>query len=436
MNPNLLNYANTAAAFGRHAVSAGYFEINAPVFKTLQINGSGRYDHYSEGFGHFSPKIGAKFTPIQQVAIRGTYSQGFRAPTFAESNPASSFPGFVTYQPTSCTFLLAHGGVQNTNGTCSAGTNPYNQSYSVGGGSAGNPNLQPETSRSFTGGIVLQPVRWLSFTVDYYNIKKDKTIVNGPLLGSARAAYYAQTNLAAATAAVAAIPGYSVSAVDAVDPLFPNALPRVLVINAPYVNSGYFKTQGLDFSLAASVPIKEGVKFTSRLDVTDILKFNVDLGDGVVRKYVGTIGPYELSSGAGTPRWRGNWQNTIEVGAFSVSATAYYVSPIRQVGADDLDPGTNGQIDYSCAGSAGNFYSYPTTAALNQYCTIRRFIYADLNATVKVNDKFSFFGNVENFTNERAPVATTAYSGTNYLPTWYYPGVIGRVLRAGASFKF
>jgi iron complex outermembrane receptor protein len=434
LNPNLGNYANTAAAFGAHTVSAGYFELSAPVFKQLEIDASGRYDHYSEGFSHFSPKVGFKFTPIQQLALRGTYSEGFRAPTFAESNPRSSYPGFVTYQPPAA-FVAAHGG----------SSNPYSQPYSVGGGFSGNPDLKPETSRSFTAGLIAQPTRWLSFTVDYYNVKKKDVIVAGPNAGAARSAYYSVAGnnypsgaaaAAAGCAAVAAIPGYSCGATDAIDPLNPNALPRVLVINGPYVNAGYFKTQGLDYSLEARIPITDDVKFISRLDINQILKFNVDFGDGVIRKYAGTIGPYELSSGAGTPRFRGNWQNTLQVGNFSLTATAYYVGRIKQVGADDLGPDANGQIDLSCAGSAGEFYGYPTPEAQAKYCYIKSFIYADLNATFKVNDDFSFYINVGNVTNARAPLAVTSYSGINYLPTWHMPGVIGRTFRAGANFKF
>jgi iron complex outermembrane receptor protein len=64
------------------------------VLDSLELNISGRYDDYSEGFSHFSPKFGAKFTPIKQLAFRGTYSKGFRAPTFAESGPRSQYAGF------------------------------------------------------------------------------------------------------------------------------------------------------------------------------------------------------------------------------------------------------------------------------------------------------------------------------------------------------
>jgi iron complex outermembrane receptor protein len=110
-NAKLDTYSlTTSSAFGKHTVTAGYFELLAPVLNQLEINASGRYDHYSEGFSHFSPKIGAKYTPLRQLAFRGTYSKGFRAPTFAESGARSQYAGFSTFTPPE-TFQNAHGGL-------------------------------------------------------------------------------------------------------------------------------------------------------------------------------------------------------------------------------------------------------------------------------------------------------------------------------------
>lgn len=93
-------------------MSAAFFEVDAPILEQLEVNVSGRYDHYWEGFDHLSPKVGVKFTPIRQLAIRGTYSEGFRAPTFGESNPASTYAGFSTFTPPA-SFVAAHGGSTN-----------------------------------------------------------------------------------------------------------------------------------------------------------------------------------------------------------------------------------------------------------------------------------------------------------------------------------
>ena len=411
----------TSSAFGKHTVWAGFGEIDAPVTRQLDINVSGRYDHYSEGFSHFSPKAGIKWTPIREFALRGTYSKGFRAPTFAESGPRSQFAGCSTYNTAAnaAAFVAAHGGL----------TNPYAGSYSLCAGLNGNPNLKPELSRSFTAGIIAQPVRWFSLTLDYYNVKKTNVIVAGPLANAAKNAYYSQTTVAAACAAVAAIgPGYSCNTVDAVDPLFPNALPRVLIINQPFVNSAKQETSGLDLSATATHRFGPGIKFTSRVEVTDVFKYDLTPGAGAaVQHYVGTMGPYELSSGNGTPKWRGNWQNTLDIGRLTVTGTAYYVGRIKNVAADEVSP-VNGVIDLSCA---HNLYGTG-----DKFCYISPFIDVDLNAVYRLTDNISFYGNVSNLFNAHAPIAPSSYSGVNYLPTWHINGVIGRAYRVGANFNF
>ena len=416
----------TSSAFGKHTVSAAYFEVDAPIVPMLDVNASGRYDHYSEGFGHFSPKIGAKFTPFRQLAVRGTYSEGFRAPTFAESGPRSQYAGFVTTSPPG-NFCAQHGGSATGTNGCNTGGNPYNTQYSLGRGVAGNPDLKPETSRSFTGGIIVQPVSWFSFTADYYNVKKKNLIVAGPLVGQATNAYYAAINLAAAQAAVAAVgPGYSVNLVDGPDPLYPNALPRVLIINVPFVNANFATTSGLDLAATATVPFGDGNKFISRVEATHIIKYDLNTTAGV-QHYAGTLGPYDLSSGNGTPDWRGNWQNTLQLKNYSISATAYYVAHIKEVSADQ------GNLSLACT---ANLYKSPD-GNTDRFCYVHSFINVDVNQTFRVNDKFSFFINVQNILNARAPIAPAAYaSAPNFLTSWHYAGLIGRQFRAGASFRF
>lgn len=422
-NPNLdVPGLSTAQAYGNRDVWAGYFEINAPILDTLEIDASGRYDHYSEGFGRFSPKIGAKFTPIKEIALRGTYSEGFRAPTFAEIDPRSSFSGFVGYTPNAA-FRAAH-----------PNNASYTTTYSVGRGFVGNPEIRPETSRSFTLGAVFQPTRQISFTVDYFNVKKKGLITAGPLAGDAINAYYsvagqtfasAAAASAAGCAAVAAIgQGYSCNVIDGADPFALNALPRLLVVNAPYVNSAYDLTTGLQFGANAQFDLSDNAQFISRLDVQGTLKFNRHLENGAVQRFAGTVGPADLSSGGGTPKWRGNWQNTLVVGKFSLTATTYFVGSMKGVATDQ------GNLDTSC--DATLYGGGPA------FCKIKRFIYADVNATFEVNENFSFFGFIGNVTNAGAPLyANTLYTTQpNYLASWHLPGLIGRTFRAGANFKF
>ncbi|MDQ0251499.1 iron complex outermembrane receptor protein [Sphingomonas kyeonggiensis] len=429
-NPNLdIPGLSTAQAYGDRSVWAGFFEVDVPVLDSLNVDLSGRYDHYSTGIGRFSPKATAKFQPIKQLAIRGTYSEGFRAPTFAESDPRSSYSGFVGYTPTGA-FVTAH-----------AANPTYIAPYSLGRGYVGNSAIKPETSRSFTLGAIFEPTPWLSFTADYFNVKKSNLIVTGPKTPDAINAYYsvagqtfpnAAAAAAAGCAAVAAVgTGYSCNVVDGADPFAPNALPRLLVVNAPYVNTAYMVIAGLEFTADARIKFSEDFRWESRVDVQETLKYDLHPGGGQpVQRYAGTVGPEDLSSGGGTPRWRGNWQNTFTYNQFSLSTTTYYVGSIKAVAADQASS-INGDI--SCASAI-----YKPTTGSASFCHINSFIYTDVNLTVKVNDKFSFFGLVGNVTNSHAPLfANTAYpSQVNTLTSWHSAGLIGRTFRAGANIKF
>ena len=422
-NADLSYYGiNTSSAQGHQTVTAGFFEIDAPLAEAVDVNVSGRYDRYSQGYSHFSPKIGVKITPIEEISFRATYSQGFRAPTFAESNVNSSYVGGSSFSPPE-SFVNAHTG------------NPaYAGKYNIGRGAKGNPGILPEVSRSITIGTVFKPTRWFNMTADYYNIKKSNLIITGPLGADAVANYYRQTNAAAGCAALAAVgAGYNCNVIDAVDPVNPDALPRLLVFNVPYVNANYEVSSGIDVQAIANVLLSNDVRLISRLDATRVSKLDLVTPAGVVQKYAGTLGPYSLSSGGGTPRIRANWQNALEVGQFSLAATTYYVGRIKQVAADKIEA-IDGVIDLSCKNTLA---PVPKNGDKLSQCYVRPFIYVDLNLGVTVNERLRFFVNIQNFTNVRAPLASAAYLvNPNYLSSWHYAGLVGRNFSAGASFSF
>ncbi len=390
---------NAVSASGKRTVSAGYFEISAPVLKSVELGAAGRFDHYSDGFSKFSPKATIKFTPIRSLALRATYTQGFRAPSFAESQNGAVI-GYTSATPPAAV-VAAHG------------NNAYVQSYSLGYNSASNPDLKPEKSRSFTGGAIFQPTRWLSVTADYYNIKKTDVISGGPLAGTAIANYYAGTALPA---------GYTVTLDDA-DPLFPNAIRKVLIVNSPYANASSLQTSGIDVSVQADFKFGGGNRFTSRLEGTEILTYDFDPGDGIIDSYVGTQAPYVLSSGAGTPRWRANWMNSVQVGPATLTATAYYTSGYKNVAVDQSGHGAN-----TCA---DNLYGTGDV-----FCRTKGFFTLDLVGQFKVNDKFTFYLNAVNLLDASAPINPANYAAVNYNPTWSQQGIVGRTIRGGANFKF
>ncbi|WP_158543252.1 TonB-dependent receptor [Dyella psychrodurans] len=389
---------------GARNVSGIYAEFDAPLLENLEMDASGRFDHYPRVGNNFSPKVGLKWKPFDWVALRATYSKGFRAPQFGES--AGSFSaGFVNSsvegQGAPASFLAAHGN-----------SNYVTIPYALEEGSAGNPNLKPEKSQSFTAGLVIQPVSWLNASIDYYNIRKSNVIVPADP-GVALLNYY-QTGTV--------LPGYTMQ-FDTPDPLHPTAPLRPVFVGADYINGNWLKTTGVDLDLQAHFTFGNGITYISELQGTQIFEWKEDVA-GEVESYVGTQGPYNLSSGAGTPRTRANWANTVEYGPFSLTATIYFTSKEYE-SAEDV----TGTV--KCFDALG-----PNGGPLAGNCTMSSFTYGNLVGSYKFNDHITFTASVDNVTDRKPPIDPLNYAANLYNPTYDFAGIVGRFWNVGVKVKF
>jgi iron complex outermembrane receptor protein len=396
LNPNGsvqgLGIAQTA---GVRRVEAAYFEFGVPVVKQLNFDIAGRYDHYSDFGSSFTPKAGFKFTPIEEIAIRGTYSKGFRAPAFAE-NGSSSAEGFITVNPAT-SFPPAF---------CAAHSATYCLPYALGVLSSANPNIKPEKSDSYTFGVVTQPIKQFSASIDYYYIKKNN-VIEPPNTGAALGPYLAGTPLPA---------GLTVTP-DIVDPANPTALARPILLGGVYENANSLSTDGVDLDLRGNFSIGDYGKIVSDLSLTKIFSFKLVNTDGSSEQFVGTQAPYVLSSGAGTPRYRSTWTNSYEYGPASVTLTTYYTSGFQSTGVDATGDPT--------------LCLYTTN-----YCHVASFIDIDLTAIYKVSSHLTTSFTVQNLMDRLPPINPADYAGINYNPTYAQQGIIGRFFKVGASYKF
>ena len=154
---------------GSRNIQALFTEVVMPFSKELEVQLAGRFDRYSDVGNTFNPKIGVRYQPSSAVLLRGSASTGFRAPTLYEKNaPPSKNDTSNSYNDP----VLCPGGVPSSNPI----TNPLRdcdlQQFKLQGG---NDKLNPEKSKSFSFGIVLEPTPALTLAADYWNIKlKDK----------------------------------------------------------------------------------------------------------------------------------------------------------------------------------------------------------------------------------------------------------------------
>ncbi|WP_375397223.1 TonB-dependent receptor plug domain-containing protein [uncultured Sphingomonas sp.] len=398
---------NAFGTKGHRFIFSAFGELNAPIVTALTVNLSGRYDKYSSGQDAFSPKAGIVFKPFRQLTLRGTYSRGFRIPSFGESN-ALPTTGYVNNNAALFTdaYLAQYGCTKATYSTaCPA---YINATSSYGQTTLASPNLKPEKSRSFTAGILVEPIRNVSFTVDYYNIKKTGAIAS-PDLAAAAAAYYAG---AAIPAGINVVP-------DSPDPNNPLAKPRVAFVQAPYINADSIRSEGIDFAVNADFNITSGVKLNTSLEASYILLLSTTV-NGVEQRFDGTLGPQSPTAGSGTPKWRGNWLATVDFGGFTISNTVNYVSGYDKSATDA------GTLYMDC----GLNTSYTT-------CHTKSYLTDDIQLAYRVTDKFTFYVNVNNIANRLPPFDPAAsYGITGFNLVQAGNGFNGRYFKAGAKFGF
>ena len=115
---------------------------------------------------------------------------------------------------------------------------------------------------------------------------------------------------------------------------------------------------------------------------------------------------------------------------YSLSVTAYYTSGYNLSATD------NSGVYDDCYNSLGGDVAVYRDNATPVVCDVKAFIDIDLTASVKVNDRFTLYGNVLNLLDVAAPYDPGTYGGYQYNPAWANAGIIGRYIRVGARVKF
>ena len=392
---------NAFGTKGSRWIHSAFAELDAPILEQVTVNLSGRYDKYSSGQDAFSPKVGVKFTPIPQLVVRGTYSRGFRIPSFGEAN-ALPTTGFVsnTSAVFNNTYLAQYGCTVATFASCPV----YIRSGSYGQTTLASPNLEPEKSRSFTAGIKFEPMRNVTLTVDYYNIKKTGGITS-PSNAPALRAYYAGQAIPA---------GYTVIG-DAPDPNFPNATPRVAFVQAQLINADEIRSEGLDFGVEAKFNLTDSIEWTTSLEASYILKLTTN-----DERYDGTLGNFNLTAGTGTQKLNGSWLNS-----FSFNDKFQFNTTVNYRGGYNLsamDQGTG----YKDCGLADGYTA----------CDVPRYITVDIGARVKINDNFSVYGSINNLLDDMPPIDQVTYGAHMYNAVQAGNGILGRYFKMGAKVNF
>jgi iron complex outermembrane receptor protein len=178
---------------GDYWVNEAYAELRAPLIvrmpaaELFDVNGAVRVSDYSFTTPEFTGKVGARWKPIADLMLRGSYARGFRGPGIGELYGSEASYAAVMIDP--CSGFNAPTVPAAVRQRCIDLGLPADGSYEqlnpqIGVTTGGNRNLVPETSDSFNLSLAYSP-SWLeaspwvdSFDLElaYYDIRIDKAI--------------------------------------------------------------------------------------------------------------------------------------------------------------------------------------------------------------------------------------------------------------------
>ncbi len=75
---------------------AAFLDVEVPVTQRLRLGAAGRYENFSEFGSTLDGKLSSRFELTPSVALRGSYSTGFRAPTPGQLHATSTTQGLDT----------------------------------------------------------------------------------------------------------------------------------------------------------------------------------------------------------------------------------------------------------------------------------------------------------------------------------------------------
>jgi iron complex outermembrane receptor protein len=389
-------------------VSAVYGELSAPVAKWLELTGAARYDHYSDVGDSVTPKVGFKIKPIDQVAIRGTYAEAFRAPGPAESG-GSSF-GFTGY------------GIL----------------------SQGNSSIKPEKAKSYTLGLILEPFAGTSATIDYWKIDRKNEIVSADpasIIPSGACLASCDGTLGTPNLISAQLPGAQANSF-----MYYDNEGNLSTLTGFYRNANATKTDGIDVEIRHKMSLGEAGKLAAQLNWTHVNKFSRTDSEGNTLDYAGTHGPLSLSAGAGTPKDKATFSLTWDRGPWTVTGSMNYVASIKMIDhkgevSESAGPGViangNTGVFYADAGQYNCGVFTPAGQPFND-CRLPSFTTFDLFAKWTPIKNLDINISIQNLFDRKAPF--DAYLaipyGINYNQTWHQAGAVGRFFTLGAKYTF
>jgi iron complex outermembrane recepter protein len=341
--PSTQGHRTVFSGFAEAAVPIVSPDMNVPLIERLNLQLAARYEHYSDFGDVLKPKIAAAWDIVRGLRLRGSYSQGFRAPNLEQTKTVQYSRLGSNTDFYRCEADLRAGRIANFT-ACGRGI-----SYSIF--ISGNPDLQPEESTNWTVGTVLEPplpdgFGHLTLTADFWSIRQRGIVGQFGPQNALVLDYLLRLQGSSNPNVVRAAPTADDTPVFAGTGLDPAG--AVLQIRDQFTNLQPQTVQGLDIGLIWNIRRTPIGSFELNLNASRLIKYSRDTPPSVQELFdardAGDINPATPLTDAsnlirvrGKPRWRVTGSLTWSLDGFQVGAFVNHIGSVQDTNFLDAD---------------------------------------------------------------------------------------------------
>lgn len=409
---DVLGFNAGRATVGSYKSSEFFGEISIPLIQgkemieELSFWAAARYSDYSNIGNVSSFATAINYSPIEMVSFRVGYQEAVRAPNVSELflGQSNGFPG--AEDPCALDGFVAgttDAALCAATGVAAAQVGVFSQANSqIEGSFGGNPDLEEETSTTFTIGAVIRPLDGLDISVDYYDIEIEEAIsVLGGGVNNVLDLCYNVIKDAGSPFCTA------------ITRRSDGNVQRVNVLNA---NIGLIETSGIDLNINYTTDLEfgiggEGSVLSVGFNSTFLDTFDVTPVAELASRVDECAGNFGNTCGSPLNESLWNTRATLTSGAWTVSGL------LRYLGEVDDDQIENG-------GVARNTLAAPSIDAM---------YYLDLSVAYDFNENARVTFGAMNITDELPDEIGDSAEQGNTFPSTY--SMFGPRLFLSASYK-
>lgn len=332
--PDVSGDRNVASFYVESVIPLVAAKNHVPLLSTLELTAAARHERYNDFGNTTKPKVGVNWRPVSTVMLRGSYNEGFIAPSLPALYTSSRWTAGAGVG----SIDLYRNPVTNEGG--------YPQRNYFGG----NPKLKAAESKGKSAGLVFDVplVKGLSLSADYWQVNrtnvlgqrsagqvfisdtallqayvKQQLAAGTPIgsinLGSGTTAYKGDPDITRVAPTAPDIATFG--AYNAANPGNQQAVAgRIFSYSAPFLNLAKGYDAGWDLSLNYALPTLPIGKITLNSDWAYLIKSRTILQPP-------NAAPVETDSVnvGGASRWRGTSNVSWRKGHWSGGLGAYYI---------------------------------------------------------------------------------------------------------------